>query len=483
MVAYFCFLMVLIVGILSETSSTNPGLKARITQTGLNYATKIAIDNLSSKVVGLEIPDQHGRSGDVSYDVTNSRITGFQRPQSSITMNPPSGLRWTASGTVISLKGDWHYKYKKWIIKISDHGGFDVTVRGLSFNLGIKLGADTDGRPAISSGGCSCDIGSVDVKIHGKLKIIYNLFKGVIGDKIKNCLRDKMCGLIGDAINKGAENALKKLKVQTRIAKQFMLDYRLTTNPKFTPQYMETFHKGEVLWASSMKDAPFALPILPNITEEDKMYYLSASDYILNRLAYQAQKHGYLSYNVTSQNLPDSVSGVLNTSCTTGICVGMLLHQIGQRYPDRQVELRMHTAQTPEVHIRNGSIGITGSGLADVYVKTEDSEDLIFSLNASLDTSVSISIRNGTVYGKMKNLDIGISIVDSAIGGIDGQFLQHAVNGVIKLFVEPQLNAAGRRGYEIPIIMNLRVANTKMTLMENTLIVGTDIEFLHDDEI
>ncbi|KAJ8302426.1 hypothetical protein KUTeg_018822, partial [Tegillarca granosa] len=199
MVVDFSLLLVLIVGTFSQTLSTNPGLKARITQTGLDY-------------VGLRIPDQHGKSGDVSYDVTNSRITGFQRPQSSITMNPPSGLRWTASGTVIALKGDWHYTLKKWFIRISDHGSFDVTVKGLSFDLGIKLGADKDGRPDISSSGCSCDIGSVDVKIHGKLDVIYNLFKGVIGKKIKDLLKDKMCDLIKDAINKDAENALQKIK-------------------------------------------------------------------------------------------------------------------------------------------------------------------------------------------------------------------------------------------------------------------------------
>lgn len=483
MVAYFCFLLVLIVGILSETSSTNPGLKARITQTGLNYATKIAIDNLSSKVVGLEIPDQHGRSGDVSYDVTNSRITGFQRPQSSITMNPPSGLKWTASGTVISLKGDWHYKYKKWIIKISDHGGFDVTVRGLSFNLGIKLGADTDGRPAISSGGCSCDIGSVDVKIHGKLKIIYNLFKGVIGDKIKKLLRDKMCGLIGDAINKGAENALKKLKVQTRIAKQFMLDYRLTTNPKFTPQYMETFHKGEVLWASSMKDAPLPVPAMPDNVKPQKMLYLFVSDYLFNSLSYQSQIHGVLRYNLTAKDLPPSNRAVLNTTCLQGVCIGELIPQIAQKYPNKQVELRMMSTQTPMMTSQKNAVSVSCRGIIGMYATVPNKPSIyLVNLNVSMNATVNLSIMNEKIYGKIDQLVFNISAFNSAVGRISDKALQFVTTNAIRIFVEPALNKLGKNGFPLPTTGNILFVNTELLLVQDTLIVATDVQYVSDGD-
>jgi hypothetical protein len=33
-------------------------------------ATDVALDILAKQVTGLQIPDQHGASGDVSYDLT-----------------------------------------------------------------------------------------------------------------------------------------------------------------------------------------------------------------------------------------------------------------------------------------------------------------------------------------------------------------------------------------------------------------------------
>lgn len=483
MVVDFSLLLVLIVGTFSQTLSTNPGLKARITQTGLDYATKVALDSLSSKVVGLRIPDQHGKSGDVSYDVTNSRITGFQRPQSSITMNPPSGLRWTASGTVIALKGDWHYTLKKWFIRISDHGSFDVTVKGLSFDLGIKLGADKDGRPDISSSGCSCDIGSVDVKIHGKLDVIYNLFKGVIGKKIKDLLKDKMCDLIKDAINKDAENALQKIKVKTTIAKLFMLDYRMTSSPKFTPQYMETYHKGEVLWASSMTDAPIPVPPMPDNVGSQKMLYLFVSDYLFNSLSYQSQIHGVLRYNLTTKDLPPSNKGVLNTTCLSGVCIGELIPQIASKYPNKQVELRMMSTQTPMMTSLKNEVGVFCMGTIGMYATVPNKPSIyLVNLNVSMNATVNLSIMNEKLYAKIDQLIFNISAFNSAVGPISDRALQFVTRNAIRIFVEPALNKLGKNGFPLPTTGNVKFVNTELNLVRDTLIIATDVRYVSDTD-
>ena len=61
-----------------ETLGTNPGLKIRLSQSGLDYAARVAVQQLSSKVQGTSLPDQSGKAhtpvGKVEYEVKNMRV-------------------------------------------------------------------------------------------------------------------------------------------------------------------------------------------------------------------------------------------------------------------------------------------------------------------------------------------------------------------------------------------------------------------------
>jgi len=67
-----------------ETFGTNPGLKIRLSQPGLNYAARIAVQRLAAKVRGASLPNQSGQShtpvGKVNYDVTNMKVCGDFAP-------------------------------------------------------------------------------------------------------------------------------------------------------------------------------------------------------------------------------------------------------------------------------------------------------------------------------------------------------------------------------------------------------------------
>jgi len=62
----------------SLVDARNPGLKIRLSQPGLNYAAKVAVQKLSAKVQGASLPDQSrgGNSvvGDVRYNVSNIKV-------------------------------------------------------------------------------------------------------------------------------------------------------------------------------------------------------------------------------------------------------------------------------------------------------------------------------------------------------------------------------------------------------------------------
>jgi len=63
-----------------DTRATNPGLKIRISQPGLNYAATVIVQQMSAKVQGASLPDQSGQYrtlfGNVNYEVNNTTVGG-----------------------------------------------------------------------------------------------------------------------------------------------------------------------------------------------------------------------------------------------------------------------------------------------------------------------------------------------------------------------------------------------------------------------
>ena len=59
-----------------DTLGTNPGLKFRLSQPGLNYAARIAVQKLSAKVRGASLPGHSGQ-GKVDYEVSNVKVGGL----------------------------------------------------------------------------------------------------------------------------------------------------------------------------------------------------------------------------------------------------------------------------------------------------------------------------------------------------------------------------------------------------------------------
>jgi len=63
-----------------ESLATNPGLKVRLSQAGLNYAARIAVEKVSPRVQGAKLPDHEGKRkvaliGVIPYGVTNMKVS------------------------------------------------------------------------------------------------------------------------------------------------------------------------------------------------------------------------------------------------------------------------------------------------------------------------------------------------------------------------------------------------------------------------
>ncbi|XP_046381035.2 bactericidal permeability-increasing protein-like [Haliotis rufescens] len=466
-----------VVVFVAVVASTAPGFKARITQKGLTYANKMAMLALSQSIRKLHIPDQSGKSGKVTYSITGMTIKSFTTPGSSMALGKGAGIKWSATGAGLSMHGDFHYKYKQGWIKISDHGSFDASLSGVSFSMTVKLG-DAAGKPKLAGSGCSSGIGGVKIKFHGGASWLYNIFSHVIEGKVKGLLQSQMCKLVVAAVNTQANKQLAKLPMTVLVLKKFLLDYSLISNPTFDTKFLETMLKGEVFWNGARKECPFSPAPLPTTPDTSHMLYLWVSDYMGNSLAYSGFQHGFLQYNLTAKDLPPGNRSILNTTCSGFKCVGAFVPQIGKKYPNSQVLMRMHATAPPNVTIAGGLINMNFAGNVDLYAKTAGGKTpFLLTITVVLDAKVNASIVRQLVTGKITSTNLKLDVKNSTVGTVSPTALQLVMNGALKLFILPQLNAQGQKGLVLPVTDNIHFQNAQLSLLKGALLISTDLSY------
>nr|QNL15278.1 lipopolysaccharide-binding protein-like protein [Littorina littorea] len=472
-------LLAVLLTVSSGVVAVRPGFKARITQHALDYANQQAIDALAAMVPKASIPDQSGSSGDVDYTLKNIRITGFTKPSSSIKIVPGTGLKWSAANAGVNLHADWRVKYKKGWFKVSTSGNVDVSAHGVSFSVTMALGDDSSGRPAISSAGCSCSVGGVDIHIHGNIAFILNLFKHEIEKRVRRMIPGKLCDAVNQQINANAENQLKKLKVMTPLAnKKFMLDYRLVSAPAFQSAYMETFHKGEITWTANPQTPPFSPLAIPPYTPSNNMLYLWIGKYVPQSFLYAAQQNGFLRYNLTTKDLPPDNRGFLNTTCSSGSCIGNLVPAVGKKYPNTTVELHMLSTSLPAVNMSPGKLEASFAGEIALYANTPSGKKpYLLTLSVSAIFNMSAGIADQLVKGNITGSSFKVAVKESAVGPQSSKRINLLVGLAMKLFIIPKMNTQGEKGFPLPVTGDFKFLNTQLHIMQDALMIGTDLQY------
>ncbi|XP_046572386.1 bactericidal permeability-increasing protein-like [Haliotis rubra] len=430
-------------------ASTSPGFKARITQSGLNYANKMAMLALSQSIKKLHIPDQSGKSGKVSYDITGMTISSFTSPRSSMLPQKGAGIKWNAAGADLAMHGNVHYKYKQGWIKISDHL--------VQWNWGIE-----DPLPWWLPGFYSLFSGS-----HRRKKA-----KDLLRVRVR-CVPFRL--LLPSTLM--PTNNYKSSPMTVSVLKTFLLDYSLISNPTFDTKFMETMLKGEVYWKGGKEECPFSPTPLPTTTDTSRMLYLWVSDFMGNSLAYAGFKHGFLQHNLTAKDLPPGNRSIFNTTCTYK-CIGFFIPQISKKDPNSQVTMRMHATAPPNITITGGLINMNFSGNVDLYAKTPSGKTpFLLTISVVLVAKVTANIDRQLVKGKITSTNLQLDVKNSTVGPVSSTALQLVMNTAINLFVLPQLNAQGQKGLVLPVTDNIHFTNAHLTLLKGALLVSTDLSY------
>nr|XP_019942632.1 PREDICTED: bactericidal permeability-increasing protein-like [Paralichthys olivaceus] len=459
---------------IAVASATNPGVKVKLTEKGLEYGRQLGMASIQQKLKTIKVPDISGKErvppiGKVEYSLSHMQIVKLGLPKSAVDLVPGTGIKLSISNAYISLHGNWRVKYLR-IIK--DSGSFDLNVNGLTITSSLAIKSDETGRPTVSSVSCVATVGSVSIKFHGGASWLYNLFKNFIDKALRNALQKQICPLVADAVN-DLNPHLKTLNVLAKVDQYAEIEYSMVSSPTVSKSSIDLNLKGEFYNIGKHQEAPFSPTAFSLPPQNDDMLYIGMSAYSVNSAAFVYNKAGALSLYITDDMIPQSSPIRLNTRT-----FGTFIPEISKRFPGLMMKLLVQTVKTPVITFQPNNATTQASCTVTAYaIQPNSTLSPLFILNLETSVSAQVFISGMRVAGAVSLNKMDLTLRTSYVGEFKVRSLDNILQMVLKVVVIPKLNVQLAKGYPLPAIGKMKLVKTQLKVLKDYMLIGTDVQF------
>ncbi|XP_071776049.1 bactericidal permeability-increasing protein-like isoform X1 [Centroberyx gerrardi] len=463
-----------LVAFIPMTYSANPGVKAKLTEKGLEYGKQIGMASLQQKLKTIKVPDMSGTErvapiGKVQYSLTRMQIVNLGLPKSALTLVPGTGVSLSISNAFISLHGDWRVKYFR-IIK--DSGSFDLGINGLTITTSISVKSDETGRPVVSSVNCAATIGSASIKFHGGASWLYNLFSNFIDKALRNALQKQICPLVADAVS-DINPHLKTLNVLAKVDKYAEIEYSMVSSPVISKSSIDLSLKGEFYNIGQHQEPPFSPAPFSLPPQVNNMLYIGMSAFTTNSAAFVYNKAGALSLYITDDMIPAKSPIRLNTRT-----FGAFIPQIAKRFPGLMMKLLVKTVKSPVMTFETNNVTIQATATVMAYaIQPNTTLSPLFSLNMDASVSARVFVSGTKLAGAVTLNKMDMTLGKSYVGDFQVGSLDNIFQMVLRVAVIPKVNARLEEGYPLPTIGKMKLVNTQLQVLKGYMLIGTDVQF------
>ncbi|XP_076825361.1 bactericidal permeability-increasing protein-like [Clavelina lepadiformis] len=457
------YISALALACVANQSGVNPGIKARVTQRGLDFATEIALGFVDKAVDDLSLPSFSGDSP-VKYNVQNLNIDSFSVGNTRFTTAAPNVITPTIDNGAVAASADFSasktFKVFGFSFTLSESGRLIASASDLDLSQRIGLGMDANGKPTFSVGDCDSDIGNLDVRVEGtKLDSVFNFIIGLFKETLKNELQKRICPAVKGALLKQASTVTQKFKLTFPFVSGTKVDLGLVCNPEATGNEFIVSLKGKC-FPSSMPNLafPFVAPSMPAISGTSKMACISVGPYVLNTLLYSMWNLGQLekTFNVDKIGSLGDLSALLPPLAVIG---------------NNPVQIVVRATGAPSVQLTTAGIGIDVSFEAVINAVLPDGT-LQHAITASADVAVLAEARidNGKIAGTIQTLDV--TVTDAGI--FPAELFNQLIQAFLPQAILPAVNGITEAGFEIPSLYDFRFSSASVAHKQNALEVCSD---------
>ncbi|XP_057558255.1 bactericidal permeability-increasing protein [Hippopotamus amphibius kiboko] len=461
---------------MAVTATPNPGVVARITQKGLDYACQQGVATLQKELEKIKIPDFSGSFkikylGKGNYNFYSIVIRGFNLPSSQIRPLPDQGLDLSIKDASIKISGKW--KARKNFIKVS--GNFDLSVEGISIVSALKLGYDpTSGCATVACSSCNSRINNVRIHISGSsLGWLIQLFHKEFESSLRNAMDSEICEVVTSTVSSKLQPYFQTLPVTTKIDNVAGIDYSLVAPPRATADNLDGLLKGEFFSLAHRSLPPFAPPALTLPTDHDRMVYLGISEYFFNTAGLVYQKAGVLNLTLKDDMIPKESKFRLTTKF-----FGTLIPQVAKMFPDMEMQLLIWASSPPNLTVHPTGLVLTFALDTQAFAVLPNSSLVpIFLLEMNTNVSVDVGVRSDRLIGELRLDKLLLELKHSDVGPFSVELLQAAMNFVVPVVVLPKINEKLQKGFPLPLPTYIQLYNLVLQPYQDFLLFAADVHY------
>ncbi|KAM9408515.1 bactericidal permeability-increasing protein-like isoform 1-T2 [Pholidichthys leucotaenia] len=467
----------LLVALIPVALSTNPGVKVKLTEKGLEYGRQLGIATMQEKLKSITIPDMSGTEkvlhiGKVKYSFSNMKIEKVGLPQSAVEVVKGSGVRLSVGNAYISISGNWKVKF---LHAVKDSGSFDLHVNGITITTTIDIKSDETGRPAVSSVNCAATVGSASIKFHGGASWLPNLFRKFIDKALRNKMQQQICPLVADVVSE-LNSQLKTVNVIAKVDQYAEIEYSMVSSPEVSNSSIDLGLKGEFYNSGKHQEPPFSPAAFADLpAQTNSMLCIGMSAFTINSAAFVYHSAGALSLYITDDMIPKGSPFRLNTKT-----FGLFVPQVAKQFPGLLMKLLVKTTKIPVITFKSNNATVQASVAVTAYaIQPNATLSPLFVLNLDAGISASMFISGMRVVGEVTLSQMVLTLRESYVGDFQVKALDSIFQMVVKAIIIPKVNAQLAKGYPLPTFGKMQLINTQLQLMKDYMLIGTDVQFTH----
>ncbi|KAK5913080.1 hypothetical protein CesoFtcFv8_002897 [Champsocephalus esox] len=420
---FLCWCLSL-VALIPLTTSTNPGVKVKLTAKGIEYGRKLA----------------------VKYSLTNMKMVEVGLPTAALDLVPGTGPKLSIVNANFRLHGNWRVKYRF----IKDKGSFKLNADDISFSTSLSIKSDPTGRPAVSSIDCGANIGKMSVRFRGGASWLYNLCKKTISRAIRKAMQKKICPLVANAVS-DLNNNLKTINVLAKVDNL----------------------KGEFYNTGKHQEPPFSPAVFSLPPQINNMLYIGISSFTIESAAFVYNTAGALSLYITDDMIPTISPIRLNTRT-----FGAFIPQIDQRFPGLMIKLLVKMAKAPVITFEPNNATVQSFASVTAYaIQPNATLTPLFVLNLVSSVGARVFVSGTRLAGAVTLNKMDLTLGTSDVGDFQVGTLNSIFQTVLHFVVIPTMNAQLAKGYPLPTLGKMKLMNTQLLVLKDHVMIGTDVQF------
>ncbi|XP_076825437.1 lipopolysaccharide-binding protein-like [Clavelina lepadiformis] len=393
----------------------HPGLKVRVSTSGLNFLKDLVIDAVDDQLRSVRLPNVKGKDF-VNYEIKNIVASKIRLGGTSVRTIRPNIFQARANGAGMDVNAEWEVSRKIKIpfvpnINLKGSGRLQARTSNVDIQQSIIVERTATGKPKFTVADCSVRIGSfsskIDVnKLPSQISRALNVLVDLFENLIKKEIQQMVCGLIRPGLQSLGQKLTRNFELTFPLFLGTKIDLGLACDPSSTGSNGLVCLNGNIFPDGQSDVAfPFAAPELPMTSASSHMARISISPYVPNTLLHSL----YLENRLKQTFTPENIASIFHVSLPVGAIVPFLKPLFGDNLPPvglyaSLLQFTVEATDSPRALFTPVGVEVSGSFKITLSAAGENGPQKLLDLSFSAMALVGVTVQKGKIKALIKSV-------------------------------------------------------------------------------